>query len=195
MPIRIATGADAEQVTAIYAPYVEQSAVSFESVVPSIEEMAARISDRQPAYPWLVAEDGDRRVVGYAYAGRFAARAAYSWSVETSVYVAEAARRRGVGRGLYTALFQILAAQGYRRAFGGIALPNAPSVALHESMGFTPSGVYRAVGWKFGAWHDVGWWQRSLGATDAEPQPPRPYTDLPVTTLHGALATGAVELS
>jgi hypothetical protein len=112
MPIRIATGADAEQVTAIYAPYVEQSAVSFESVVPSIEEMAARISDRQPAYPWLVAEDGDRRVVGYAY-----------------------------------------------------------------------------------AWHDVGWWQRSLGATDAEPQPPRPYTDLPVTTLHGALATGAVELS
>jgi phosphinothricin acetyltransferase len=191
MLIRIATAADAEQVTAIYAPFVESTAVSFESLVPSTEEMAARITDRQPAYPWLVAEDGDRRVLGYAYAGRFAARAAYAWSVETSVYVAEAARRRGIGRGLYTALFQILAAQGYRRAFGGIALPNPASVALHEKMGFRPSGVYRAVGWKFGAWHDVGWWQLSLGETDREPQPPWPYTDVPVSTFAAALAAGS----
>ena len=185
MRIRMATGEDAEQVTSVYAPYVESTAISFESAVPSGEEMAARITDRQPAYPWLVAEEGSEGVVGYAYAGRFAARAAYVWSVETSVYVAEAARRRGVGRGLYTALFQILAAQGYRRAFGGIALPNPASVALHESLGFTASGVYRAVGWKLGAWHDVGWWQRSLGDAESEPQPPRPYTDLPAITLNG----------
>jgi phosphinothricin acetyltransferase len=183
MLIRIATAADAEQVTAIYAPYVDSTAVSFEAVVPSPEEMAARITDRQPAYPWLVAEDGGDGVIGYAYAGRFAARAGYAWSVETSVYVAEAARRRGVARGLYTALFRILGGQGYRRAFAGIALPNPASVALHEAMGFTPSGVYRAVGWKLGAWHDVGWWQRSFGENDGEPRPPRPYTDLPVTTL------------
>jgi len=191
MLIRIATAADAEQVTAIYAPNVESTAVSFESLVPSTEEMAARITGRQPAYPWLVAEDGDQRVLGYAYAGRFAARAAYAWSVETSVYVAEAARRRGIWRGLYTALFQILAAQGYRRAFGGIALPNPGSVALHEKLGFRPSGVYRAVGWKFGVWHDVGWWQLSLGETDREPQPPWPFTDVPASTLAAALAAGS----
>lgn len=187
MLIRMATGADAERVRAVYAPYVESTAVSFESVVPSIEEMAGRITGRQPSYPWLVAEEGGWGVVGYAYAGRFAARAAYAWSVETSVYVADAARRRGVGRGLYTALFRVLAAQGYLRVFGGIALPNPASVGLHESMGFTPSGVYRGVGWKFGAWHDVGWWQRPLGDAEGEPPPPRPYTDLPVAALIAGL--------
>jgi phosphinothricin acetyltransferase len=103
MLIRLATADDAGAVRAIYAPIVETTAISFELVVPSEEELAARITDRQPAYPWLVIED-ESGVAGYAYAGRFAGRPAYDWSVETSIYLAERARRRGVGSLVYAAL-------------------------------------------------------------------------------------------
>ncbi|MFI5041079.1 MAG: arsinothricin resistance N-acetyltransferase ArsN1 family B [Acidimicrobiales bacterium] len=159
MYIRMATEADAPGVGAVYGPIVESTAISFELVVPYIAEMAERIAARQPTYPFLVLEEAGS-VAGYAYAGRFSSRSAYDWSVESSVYVAEWARGRGVGKALYVALFEILAHQGCRRVMAGIALPNPASVALHEGVGFTPVGVYRAVGWKFGAWHDVGWWQR-----------------------------------
>ena len=187
--VRIAVEADAAAVRDIYAPTVESSAISFELEVPSVVEMAARIVDRLPSYPWLVAEEaGD--VVGYAYAGRFAVRAAYAWSVETSVYVAERARGKGVGRALYTALFDILAAQGFRRAMAGIALPNPASVGLHESMGFTQVGVYKAVGWKLGAWQDVGWWQRGLAALgEGPPAPPVPLTLLSPEMVERACST------
>jgi phosphinothricin acetyltransferase len=189
----MATAADAEAVRAIYAPIVETTTISFEYAVPTVAAIAERITERQPGYPWLVAERHGG-IDGYAYAGRFAARSAYAWSVETSLYVAEAARRRGVGRGLYTALLGILAAQEYRRAFAGIALPNPASVALHESMGFTLSGVHREVGWKLGGWHDVGWWQRPLQASGGEPRPPLPFTGLPAGVLDAALAAGAALL-
>ncbi|HZM40406.1 MAG TPA: arsinothricin resistance N-acetyltransferase ArsN1 family B [Acidimicrobiales bacterium] len=192
MPIRLATAADAAAVRAVYAPVIETTAISFELVVPSEDEMAARIAGRQPAHPWLVAEGDDGRgVVGYAYGGRFSGRAAYDWSVETSVYLAEAARGRGVGRSLYAALLAVLAAQGYRQAMGGIALPNEASVRLHEGAGFSLVGVYRAVGWKFGTWHDVGWWQRPLARSDGPPHPPIPLTELAPTTLAAALRAGA----
>lgn len=194
MRIRFATPADAEAVRAVYAPYVESTAVSFEVEAPSVEEMGARISDRHADYPWLVVEDGVGELVGYAYASRFAPRAAYAWSVETSVYLTEAARRRGIGRALYTALFEILSAQGYRTAFAGASLPNPASQGFHEAMGFTRSGVFQAAGWKLGAWRDVGWWQRPLGDGDAAPSPPRPYTELPAGTLDGALAAGSTLL-
>jgi L-amino acid N-acyltransferase YncA len=186
MHIRFATEADAPAVRAIYAPTVESTAISFELEVPSAAEMAARIVDRQPTYPWLVAEEAGS-VRGYAYAGRFAARAAYDWSVETSVYVGEAAQRRGIGKALYTALFEVLSLQGYRRAMAGISLPNPASVALHEKLGFSLVGVYGAVGWKLGAWHDVGWWQRGLGPVDSEPNTPVPLTELRADVLAAAL--------
>jgi L-amino acid N-acyltransferase YncA len=188
--IRLATGYDAGAVRAIYAPIVESTATSFELAVPSEDDMAARITDRQPAYPWLVAEGGGG-VAGYAYAGRFAARPAYDWSVETSVYVAETARGRRVGRGLYTALLALLTAQGYRQAMAGIALPNPASVALHEGAGFALVGVYRAAGWKLGAWHDVGWWQRRLALADGPPQTPTPVNSLPADAVDLAFAIGA----
>ena len=177
MQLRLGVAADAAGVLAIYGPIIETSAISFELVVPSPDEMAARIVDRQPDYPWLVAEEAGT-ILGYAYAGRFAGRAAYDWSVETSVYVAEGARGRGVASALYAMLFEVLATQGYRQAMAGIALPNRASVTFHEQAGFSPAGVFRAAGWKLGAWHDVGWWQRAVSADPSRPRPPVPLTDL-----------------
>jgi len=193
MRIRMAHAGDAAAVRAIYAPTIETTAISFELTVPPVAEMAERITGRQPAHPWLVAER-DGRVAGYAYAGRFSGRAAYDWAVETSVYVDVAARGAGVGGGLYAALLALLAAQGYRQAMAGIALPNPASVALHERAGFVPAGVYLAAGWKLGRWHDVGWWQLSLGngvaADDDPPAPPVPFTELPPEVVRAALGPG-----
>lgn len=188
--IRLATGADGAAVREIYRPAIESSAISFETAVPTIAEMTARVAAKWPAHPWLVAtDDAEVEVLGYAYAGAFAPRAAYQWAVETSVYIAEGSRGRGVGRALYTSLFAVLAVQGYRRAFAGIALPNPASVALHERMGFTPRGVYHRVGWKLGAWHDVGWWQRDLGG-DGPPEAVTALSDLAPATLDAALRAG-----
>ena len=184
--VRLAAASDSGAAVAIYGPVVESSATSFELAVPTLADMSARIVDRQPAYPWLVAEDGGA-VFGYAYAGPFNERAAYGWSVTTSVYIAATTRGQGVGRSLYRSLLALLSAQGYRQAMAGITLPNAASVGLHEAMGFRPVGVYRHAGWKFGAWHDVGWWQRGLGADDVAPAQPLPFTSLPDEVLGAAL--------
>jgi L-amino acid N-acyltransferase YncA len=192
--IRLADAGDAAGVQAVYAPLITDTVISFEVAVPPVEEMAARIRERWPAHPWLVAE-GEGGVVGYAYAGRFSGRAAYDWSVEVSVYIAAVARGRHVGRGLYTALFGVLAAQGYRRAMAGATLPNPASVGLHESMGFSPVGVYRAVGWKHDSWHDVGWWQRPLIDGDEPPTAPIPLDELPSGALDAALAKGEAALA
>lgn len=192
--IRMATAADAAGVRAIYAPIIESSVISFELVVPSEEEIASRIVDRQPLHPWLVAVRGDDTVVGYAYAGRFSGRAAYDWSVEVSAYVAESVRGRGLGRALYTALFALLEAQGYRRAMAGITLPNAASVGLHEALGFTAVGVIPEAGWKFDGWHDVGWWQRPIATRDGAPTAPVPLDELAAGVVDAALEAGEAVL-
>lgn len=168
MELRLATPDDASAVQAIYRPYVETTAVSFETEAPTVPEMARRIDKALSRWSWVVAEE-DGRVLGYAYAGAFAERAAYGWSVTCSVYVGERAQRRGVGRRLYEDLFARLAGRGFCRALAGIALPNEGSVGLHTAMGFTPVGVYHRVGWKFGRWHDVGWFERVLRD---DPTPP-----------------------
>jgi L-amino acid N-acyltransferase YncA len=170
--IRLARDSDVDGIAEIYRPIVESTTISFETVAPSREEMARRVQDTLGAYPWLVcALDG--HVAGYAYAAKHRLRAAYQWSVDTSVYIHEGYRRRGIGRGLYESLFGILAAQGYFNAYAGIALPNPGSVALHESMGFEAIGVYRRVGYKLDRWCDVGWWQRSLQDLHRSPRQPR----------------------
>jgi L-amino acid N-acyltransferase YncA len=159
--IRPAVEQDAAAVVRIYAPYVEQTAISFEEIVPTADDMAARINKCCTRWQWLVAEiDGD--VVGYAYGSQHRERAAYRWSVEVSAYVDRAHHRRGIGRALYNTLFAELADKGFCNAFAGITLPNDPSVKLHTSMGFEPIGTFRSVGWKFGTWHDVAWLQRQL---------------------------------
>jgi phosphinothricin acetyltransferase len=159
--IRTATAMDAAEIQAIYAPLVEHTAISFEVDPPSVSEMAARIDSTLADYPYLVAERLGR-TVGYAYANQHRTRAAYRSSVDVTVYIANEARRSGVGRALYTALLADLQERGFHAAFAGIALPNDSSVGLHECLGFTALGIYREVGRKFGRWHDVGWWQRLL---------------------------------
>jgi phosphinothricin acetyltransferase len=176
--IRMATPADAEAVLAIYAPVVRTSAITFEYDVPSAEEIAARVRTITSRFPWLVLER-DGAVAGYAYATTWRTRAAYQWAAETTVYVREGCHRRGVGRALYRSLLACLRLQGFRLAIGGITLPNAASVALHEAMGFRAAGVHRACGWKLGAWHDVGFWEVVLAPDDGgEPRPPLAPGDL-----------------
>jgi phosphinothricin acetyltransferase len=133
--------------------------------------MADRLAATLPRYPWIVCE-WEGRIAGYAYATKHRERKAYQWSVDTSAYVDPEFWRRGIGRGLYRSLFEILSAQGFTNAYAGIALPNPGSVGLHESVGFRPVGVYRSVGYKLGGWHDVGWWQ--LGLRNHEPSPSEP---------------------
>ncbi|MDS0139386.1 MULTISPECIES: GNAT family N-acetyltransferase [unclassified Amycolatopsis] len=159
--IRAATPDDATACAALYAPYVTDTAISFETDPPDATEMARRIA---AAHAWFVLED-DGHVAGYAYATRFAERAAYRWSCETSIYLERGRRRTGAGRALYETLFERLRDRGFHRAFAGMTLPNEASAGLHRALGFAPAGVYRQVGWKHGAWHDVAWVQKDLGAT------------------------------
>jgi phosphinothricin acetyltransferase len=159
--IRSATTADAEAIQRIYAPIVLETAISFEDLPPSVDEIAGRIASTLKTHPWLVAVVGGK-VCGYVYASTHRERAAYRYSADTAVYIAPEEQRRGVGHALYTELLPQLKQRNIHMAFGGIALPNPGSVTLHEAMGFTPVGIYREVGFKFGRWHDVGWWQRVL---------------------------------
>ena len=154
--IRIAAAADAAAIRAIYAPFVSDSATSFETAVPDVAEIERRVATLGERYPWLVFEE-DGAVLGYAYASPHRARAAYQWCTEVSVYVDGRARRRGIGRALYLALFDLLRRQHYVNAYAGITLPNPSSVGLHESLGFVRVGVYPQIGFKFGTWHDVMW--------------------------------------
>jgi phosphinothricin acetyltransferase len=172
----LATARDAEAVRAIYAPVVIGSATSFELEPPAVDEMRNRITKTLDRFPWVVC-DREGGVLGYAYAGPHRERAAYQWSVEVSVYVGENARRLGIGRALYTSLFALLRLQGFHNAYAGVTLPNAASVALHEAVGFRPIGVYRRIGYKMGAWHDVGWWALAIGDHAASPHPPLAIAD------------------
>jgi phosphinothricin acetyltransferase len=174
MRIRAASPLDAEACAAIYRPHVEAGATSFEESAPSGEEMAERIRETSGSHPWLVGEQ-DGTVCGFAYAGPHRSRAAYRWAVDVALYVDDGRRRQGIGRALYEALLARLRDQGFHVACAGITLPNEPSVALHEALGFAPVGVYRQIGWKDGGWRDVGWWQlrlRPAAGPPAEPSGP-----------------------
>jgi phosphinothricin acetyltransferase len=169
--IRLANEYDAEQIRAIYAPSVLESVISFELDVPPVSEIVHRLRITLDRFPWLVCEN-QGTVLGYAYAGPHESRAAYQWSVDVSVYIGSDVHRKGVGRGLYGSLLSLLKLQGFHRAFAGITLPNPGSVGLHESIGFERLGIYRDAGYKFGDWHDVGWWQLSLREKGGPPDPP-----------------------
>ena len=168
MNVRDATEFDAQACAAVYGPYVAETAISFESEPPTPVQMAERIANAIATHAWVVLED-EGRVVGYAYGGPHQRRPAYRWSCEVSIYIERGRRRTGGGRALYEALFERLAARGYRMAVAGMTLPNEASAGLHRALGFEPVGVYRRIGFKHGAWHDVAWIQRPLGTEQGPP--------------------------
>lgn len=181
MRIRNATPEDAERLLEIYAPYVEKTAITFEYDVPSVEEFAGRIARTTKKYPYIVAEE-DGCIEGYAYASAFHERAAYDWCVETSIYIAEGARRRGIGKLLYGALEDSLRRMGILNANACIAytrtedehLTNA-SVDFHKRMGYAEVGMFHDCGFKFGRWYDMIWMEKSLGEHTATPNKVVPF--------------------
>jgi phosphinothricin acetyltransferase len=167
---------DATACAAIYAPFVHDTVATFDEQPPSAAEMGERIERLSRTHAFLVCER-DGRVAGYAYAGPHRPRAAYRWAADVTVYVDPAFHRSGVGRELYAELLGRLREQGMRVVCAGITLPNPGSVGLHESFGFQPIGIYRGIGFKHGAWRDVGWWQLRLdeAGDDSPPSSPLPH--------------------
>ena len=174
---RIAVEGDAPCVAAIYAPYVLNSVISFESVPPDAEEFRVRMASCLTDYPWLIAEV-DGQIAGYAYAGQHSGRAAYDWSANISVYLAAEHHRRGIGRRLYDMLIVLLRHQGYHSLFAGITLPNSASVALHTALGMQQVGIYKEVGFKFGKWHDVMWMGMTISPPAIPTTQPTPFSAL-----------------
>jgi phosphinothricin acetyltransferase len=167
--IRLAEERDAASVAAIYGYYVRETAITFDLVEPDAAAFAERFRDVLGLAPWLVCEDGGE-ITGYAYAAAFRERPAYRFTVETSVYVRNDARKRGVGSGLYADLIPRLVRQGFKRAIAGMTLPNPASAMLHAAFGFEPLGTFHHVGFKFGRWHDVQFWERALAPLEDAPR-------------------------
>jgi len=188
--IRIAEERDAQAIADVYAPAVSGHATSFELTPPDAAEMRRRMTTVLAQYPWLVCELSNA-VVGYVYATTHRERAAYRWSVDVAAYVRPEAHRRGIARALYGALFDILTLQGYRNAYAGVTLPNPASVAMHEAMGFVRVGVYHQVGYKFGKWHDVAWFERQLAEHVLEPREPTAFSTFATSREVGAVIVRA----
>lgn len=188
--IRLAKEEDALSMLAIYAPIVRETPISFEIEAPSEAEFKQRIYNYQKQMPWLVCEIDDE-LVGYAYATPYRTRAAYQWSVESSVYVSAKHRQRGVAKALYTSLFQLLKLQGFYNVFAAITIPNPSSIAAHESVGFSSVGVFNKIGYKFAVWHDIGWWQLSLQEKPDLINPPLSFSEVQKSPLwNEAMSSG-----
>lgn len=196
--LRLATPADAPAIRDVYAPYVRETAVSFELEVPSAAEMAARIGATLERYPYLVAEAPDGALLGYAYLGRFVGRAAYDHAAETSIYLAPKVRRQGLGRRLYSALERVAIAQGICNLEACIGVPPLvegirvdderltwDSVRFHERLGFRWVGSFDACGFKFGRWWDMAWMEKVIAPHKASPQAFVPAGSLDVAALIG----------
>ena len=191
--IRMATPADAAGILAIYAPVVRDSAISFELAPPTVAEMRRRIRKILADRPWLVYES-DGVVLGYVYASTFRDRPAYRWSTEVSVYIHEDARGRGLGRTLYRALFEVLHLQGYCTLVAGATMPNGGSERLHTGLGFQLMGVLPAAGYKFGSWHDVAFYHRTLRPLPKRPREPVPIANISVRKLNDAIKKQTIRL-
>ncbi|HMR90808.1 MAG TPA: N-acetyltransferase family protein [Chitinophagaceae bacterium] len=185
--IRVATPADAAAILDIYAPYIRDTSLTFETEVPSEKEFARRILTYLQEWPWLVYEAEDGRIAGYAYASRYRERKGYQWSVECSVYIHNDFFKQGTGRRLYQKLFALLQAQGYATVYAVINLPNDRSVAFHEKTGFTYFATYEKVGYKLGCWKDVGWWRLPLSDYPDDPPAPVPFSQLSPEVINNTL--------
>ena len=176
--IRLASPEDAAAIRSIYAPYVEETPISFELEVPTTAEVEERIATTLERYPWIVCETDEGDVLGYASASSLRSRRAYDWAVELSVYVDDGVHGSGLGSALYTSLLATLTEQGFYDAYAAITIPNPASEALHERMGFERVGRFPNVGYKGGEWHDVQWWHRQLASRPSEPDEPTPLAAL-----------------
>lgn len=182
--IRMASETDAEEILKIYAPYVTDTAITFEYEVPSVTEFAHRIQNTLKKYPYLVAIEEDR-MIGYAYASAFNERAAYDWAAETTVYLKQDCRGRGVGKMLYFALEDILKRQNILNLNACIAytpvkdvyLDNT-STAFHQHLGYSKVGHFTKCGYKFGTWYDMIWMEKMLGEHPVTPGPFIPITEV-----------------
>jgi L-amino acid N-acyltransferase YncA len=171
--VRQAAPQDAAACVTIYRPYVQDTAISWEIDVPTVEEMASRIAGLRATHEWLVLERGDQ-IVGFAYGQPLKRLATFQWSAETGIYLHADHRRSGGGRELYRQLLHRLTERGYRRAFAGITQPNEASNGFHRSFGFQDAGLYRRVEWKHDSWHDVAWMQLDLLGPADQNGPPGP---------------------
>ncbi len=182
--IRTAVLPDAERLLEIYRPYVEETAITFEYDVPTIDEFRGRMTRVLEKYPYLVAER-DGTIVGYAYAGPFVGRAAYDWSVETTIYLDRAVRRQGIGKTLYTALETVLGAMGILNLNACIGYPETEdayltrnSVEFHAHLGYQWVGQFHNCGYKFGRWYHMVWMEKMLGEHPLQPDPVVPFSSV-----------------
>lgn len=175
--IQMASQEDACALRAIYAPYVEHTAVTFEYQIPTVEEFARRITATLTRYPYLLALR-QKQIIGYAYASVFKERAAYDWAVETSVYIAEDARRTGAGAMLYKHLEDLLKKQNVINLNACIAFPNPGSIEFHEKLGYRSAAHFTKCGYKLGQWWDMVWMEKMLSLHPDVPQPFIPITEL-----------------
>ncbi len=184
--IRTANAADATSILEIYAPYIINTSLTFETEVPSSEALAQRINTYIENWPWLVYETNGS-IAGYAYATRHRERIAYQWCVESSVYIHDNYQGTGIGTALYMALFEILKYQGCRNVYAVINLPNDKSVSFHERFGFTWFADYKNVGFKLGNWKIVGWWIKQVNDYTEQPSAPIKFADIPPSDLKSIL--------
>lgn len=173
MSIRQATVQDVPRILEIYAPYVENTAISFEYTVPSLEEFTQRFLWITAQFPWLVWEENGV-VLGYAYGSAPFERAAFQWSAEASIYLRPEACGKGIGRKLYAALEEILKAQGYRKVYAIITTANKPSVAFHQAVGYRHTATMPDCGFKSGNWYGIVWMEKDLNTWDVPPHEPTP---------------------
>lgn len=188
--VRLATPEDTGRLLQIYAPFVENTNISFETEVPTLEEFARRVQTISTYYPYLVCEE-DGEIMGFAYAGRFQERAAYRFAVSAAVYVAPEHHKRHIATALYTALFSLLTEQGFYTAFAGITGRNEKSIHFHENIGFTYEGTFHRSGYKRGRWEDVVWMAKSLQNYDGAPREPFPIREIDQNFLRGVLESCA----
>lgn len=168
--IRLAQATDAMEILSIYEPYIRETAITFECESPSLDEFQNRIKNISEDYPYIVCLTNEK-IIAYAYAHRQMERAAYQWNAELSVYVDKGQLRCGIGKALYSTLIDILKLQNIRNVYGGVTSPNENSEKMHETFGFKRLGIYHNTGYKCGAWHDVTWFEKTIGDYDLEPRP------------------------
>lgn|GEM_PF-718941 len=174
MNVRDARISDAATLASIYNHYIDHSTATFDLIHNSERDMRNKMLACSEVSPFLVCEDDHGKILGYAHAGKHKPKKAYQWSVDTTIYVTPHLRHKGVGSLLYHALIKDLKDSGYCDAYAGITQPNPESVAFHEKLGFRHRVSYEKIGFKHGAWLDVGWWVLSLNPHDSSPQDPRP---------------------